>query len=63
MLKDGEGIQINKKEAIQYLQKAIKKGHPNSMILFSKMLENGEGIEMNKEEAEKYRKMAAKSKK
>lgn len=60
MVKEFKSI---KKKQFNIYKKQLKKGHPNSMILFSKMLENGEGIEMNEEEAEKYRKMAAKSKK
>ena len=49
MLYNGEGIQINKKEAAKYFKIATDECDT----------QKGDGISMNKEDAEKYLKMAA----
>lgn len=58
-LKNGEGIDIDKKGACEYFRQAAEKDHIDSMYEYGKMLLTGDGIDMNKEESCKYLKKAA----
>lgn len=58
MLKNGQGCDVDYKEAIKYLKMAIDKGFPPAMNNYALILYNGEGVDANKNEAVKYFKMA-----
>ena len=49
--------EIDKKEGVKYMKKAIEKGDITAMNVYSSMLFKGEILPMNKEEAVKYLKM------
>ena len=51
---NGDGIDVNKKEAAHYFKMAADRGHILSMFYYAEMLYKGNGIEMNKKESAKY---------
>ncbi|KAK8895332.1 hypothetical protein M9Y10_023792 [Tritrichomonas musculus] len=54
LLQKGDGIAMNKREAIRYYKMAIDKGSVNAMYNYGLMLVNGDGIAVNKREAARY---------
>lgn len=48
MLKNGEGFETDKKEAILYYKMSIDKGNSRAMYNYVFMLENGDCIPINK---------------
>ena len=58
MLEHGNGVPINKEEAIKYYKMAIDKGNSSAMNNYADMLQYGKGVPVNKEEAIKYYKLA-----
>ena len=59
MLSEGDGIEMNKKEAARYYKLAADKGDTESMNKYSEMLSKGNGIEKNLKEAARYLKLAS----
>lgn len=51
MLSTGDGVPMNKKEAVHYYKMSVMKGHANSMFKLACMYYNGDGIPVNKNEA------------
>lgn len=60
MLKDGNGTQVNKKEAFKYFKMGADKNNGFSMFQCGKMLFYGDGITQNKDEGLKYIKKSTK---
>ena len=59
MLNNGDGVPVNKSEAIKYFKMSIEKGNDDAMLNYAIMLNNGDGVPVNKSEAIKYYKMSA----
>ena len=57
MLYKGDGIAVNKKEAVRYYKMAADKGNENAMFIYAAMLYKGDGIAVNKIEAARYYKI------
>lgn len=51
MLYEGDGIKEDKKKALEYLEKLVKLGDPDSMLQFAIILYNGNGIREDKDQA------------
>ena len=49
ILKDGDGISMNKKEAARYFKMAADKGQENAILNYATILKDGDGIAMNKQ--------------
>lgn len=58
MLSEGRGIDIDKKEATEYMKKAANKGNIYAMHLYGLMLYNGDWVTQNKKETDFYFKKA-----
>ena len=59
MLETGDGVEVNKSEAVKYFKMSADKGYNWAMNNYANKLFYGEGIAVNKSEAIKYYKMAA----
>lgn len=59
MLRDGDGIEQDKKETAKYYIRAADNGNNYSMFNYGVMLHEGDGIEQDKKGAAHYYKMSA----
>ena len=59
MLLNGEGVAVNKQEAIRLYKMAINEGDPAAMFNYALALHDGNGVPVNKKEAARYFRMAA----
>lgn len=61
MLYKGDGIDIDKKSAANYIKMAVDNGHKDAIFCYALMLHNGDGVEKNSVKARAYLEMAAKN--
>lgn len=59
LLKHGNEIPFNKREATNYLKMVADKGHEKAMNNYANKLDDGDGITINKRESTRYYKMSA----
>lgn len=59
MLYYGEGIDVNKREALNYFKISADAGNVDAMNYCGYILRNGDGVTLSKIDAFKYYKMAA----
>ena len=57
LLRKGDGVPVDKSEAIKYYKISIEKGNDNAMFNYANMLKKGDGVPVDKSEAIKYYKM------
>ena len=51
---NGDGVAVDKAEAVKWLRKAAEKGHPESQTMLGMCYLNGEGVAADKTEAVKW---------
>lgn len=54
ILEHGNGVRVNKDEAVKLYLQSAKKGHPKAMMNIARCLEFGIGVDKNEEEALKW---------
>ena len=58
MLRYGEGVPVNKKEAIKYYKLAISRGNKDALSMYIQMIQFDECTETDKEESIEFLKKA-----